>query len=186
MQQYQELGHVKPNKEFRGRSAFIVQLWWIVQGTLFAWSPQFFYGWRNFLLRSFGATIGDHVRIRPSARFTYPWKVSLGNYSRVGDNTILYSLGEISIGNHSVISQQSYVCAGSHDYSSITFDLYADPVRIADQVWIAADVFIAPGVSIGTGSVIGARSTVLGDLPGGMICYGNPAKPIKKREIKEK
>lgn len=182
--QYQRLDLAKIPKDFRGRSAFIVQLWWIVQSTLFAWSPQFLYGWRVFLLHIFGAKVGKGVLVRPSVQITYPWKVTLGDYSRLGDRTVLYSLGEITIGSNSVISQGSYLCAGGHDYSSITFDIYEKPIIIEDQVWLAADVFVAPGIRVGYGSVVGARSTVLKDLPSGMICYGNPAKPIRPRIIR--
>ena len=47
----QDLKSFKLPKNFRGRNAFIVQLWWLVQSILFRTSPQFLYGWRNFLLR---------------------------------------------------------------------------------------------------------------------------------------
>ena len=179
---FQKLNEFRQPPDFRGRSAFVVQLWWLVQGTFFAWSPQFMYGWRRFLLRLFGAKFGEGVLIRPSVRFTYPWKVTIGDYSWVGDDVSLYSLGEISIGKNTVISQSSYLCTGSHDVARVAFNIFAKPIHIEDEVWIATDVFIAPGVTIGRGAVVGARSTVLHDLPGGMICYGNPAKPVKKRE----
>jgi len=181
MKTYQKLNEAIIPENFRGKSKIIVQLWWIVQSTLFALSPQFSYKWRNLLLKLFGAKIGVGVKIRQSCKITYPWKVCIGDYVRLGDNVELYSLGEIHIGNHVVISQSSYLCAGSHDYSKITFDIYQKQITIEDQVWVAADVFIAPGVTIGFGSVVGARSTVFNDLPAGMICYGNPAVPIRKR-----
>jgi putative colanic acid biosynthesis acetyltransferase WcaF len=38
---------------------------------------------------------------------------------------VLYSLGEIEIGNNTVISQKSYLCTGSHDYVKETFDIFA-------------------------------------------------------------
>ena len=182
---YQLLNQFKQPKDFRGRSAFIVQLWWIVQGTLFAWSPQFMFGWRRFLLRLFGAKIGAGVLIRPSVRVTYPWKISIGNNSWIGDDVVLYSLGTISIGSNTVVSQKSYLCTGTHDYSSVSFDIYAKPISIGSQVWIATDVFVAPGLTVGDGCVIGVRSTVLKDLPAGMVCYGNPAKPISSRQRTE-
>ncbi len=178
---FQRLDHFQLPKGFRGRPAVWVQLWWLVQSTLFAWSPQFLYGWRRFLLRIFGANIADHVLIRPTVRVTYPWKVTIGEHSWVGDDVVLYSLGEIKIGRQTVISQKSYLCTGSHDYTSSSFNIFSKPVEIGDEVWIASDVFVGPGVHIGTGSVIGVRSTVLNDLPPGKICYGNPAKPIKDR-----
>ncbi|MBV1916343.1 MAG: putative colanic acid biosynthesis acetyltransferase [Pseudomonadales bacterium] len=166
---------------FRGRSAIVVQLWWIVQATLFLHSPQFMYAWRNWLLRLFGATIGKHVIIRPTVRITYPWKLTIGDYSWVGDHAELYTLGPVTIGKHAVISQNSYLCTGSHDYKSESFDIYAEPIVIEDEAWVAADVYVAPGVTIGRGAVIGARSSVYTDMPSGMVCIGSPAKPVKPR-----
>ncbi len=116
-------------------------------------------------------------------KVTYPWKVSIGDYSWIGDDVVLYSLGEINIGRHTVISQKSYVCTGSHDFTSLSFDIFAKPVDIGNEVWIATDVFIAPGVCVGDGSVVGVRSSVLHDLPPGKICYGNPAEAVKDRLI---
>ena len=182
---YQDLARFRVPKKFRGRPAWIVQIWWLVQNSLFAWSPQFLYGWRRFLLRSFGAKIGKNVLVRPTVRMTYPWKISIGDYSWIGDDVVLYSLGEIEIGKNTVISQKSYLCTGSHDHTSKAFDIYAKSIKIDDEVWVATDVFIAPSVIIGRGAVVGARSTVLHDLPAGKICYGYPAKPIRDREIFE-
>ena len=180
---YQRLDLFKLPDNFRGRSAWVVQLWWLVQDTLFRWSPQFLYGWRRFLLRMFGARIGTGVLIRPTVRVTYPWKIGIGNYSWIGDDVVLYSLDEIEIGSHTVISQSSYICTGSHDFTKPAFDIYGQKIKIGDQVWISTDVFVAPGVEIGQGSVVGVRSTVLKDLPPGKICYGSPARPIKDRVV---
>lgn len=179
---YQRLNTFTLPENFRGRPAWLVQLWWLVQDTLFRWSPQFLYGWRRFLLRLFGARVGKGVLIRPTVRVTYPWKVTIGDYTWIGDDVVLYSLGEIEIGAHTVISQRAYICTGSHDFTKTTFDIYALPIRIGNQVWLATDVFVAPGVTIGDGAVVGARSTVLHDLPPGMVCFGSPAKPVRARK----
>jgi len=117
----QDLSGFSVPKGFRGGNAIKVQLWWAVQATLFAWSPQVLYRWRAFLLRLFGAKIGKNVVIRPSVKITYPWKLTLGDYAWVGDEVNLYTLGEITIGAHSVISQKSYLCTGSHDHASQHF-----------------------------------------------------------------
>ena len=63
----QDLSRFQLPPDFRGRSQWYVQLWWLVQASLFAWSPQVLYGWRRFLLRRFGAKIGKGVIIRPSS-----------------------------------------------------------------------------------------------------------------------
>lgn len=142
------------------------------------------YGWRRFLLRMFGAKIGCDVKVRPTVQITYPWKISIGDFSWVGDDTVLYSLGNISIGSNTAIAHHNYICTGNHDYTSVRFDISAEPVHIGNEVWITTDIFIAPGVTIGDGTVVGARSTVLNDLPAGMVCYGSPAMPVKPRVAK--
>jgi len=88
----QDLSKSKVPPGFRGRPAWFVQLWWIVQTLLFHPSPQLFYGWRRFLLRAFGARIGKGVLIRPSVTVTYPWKLGIGDWSWVGDHATLYAL----------------------------------------------------------------------------------------------
>lgn len=178
---YQKLNKFKLPLNFRGRKAITVQLWWFIQSTLFSCSPQFMYKWRNFLLRLFGAKIGNNVIIRPTAKITYPWKLTIGDNSWIGDYVELYTLGEIVIRNNVVISQKSYLCTGSHDYTKSSFDIFSKKITIEDQAWLATDVYIAPGVTIGAGSVIAARSSVFKDMPSEMICKGTPAKPIRHR-----
>lgn len=170
---------------FRGRGAVAVQLWWIVQCCLFSASPQFMYGWRRFLLRLFGAKIGCGVIIRPSVRVTYPWKLTIGDYAWVGDQVELYTLGEIRIGAHAVVSQRSYLCTGSHDPASPSFRIFAKPVVVEDGAWVATDVFVAPGVTIGRNAVIGARSSVFSDAKANFIHMGSPARPVRERVFDE-
>ena len=178
---YQDLSKFQLPPDFRGKPGWYVQLWWLVQATAFSMSPQFMYGWRNWLLRLFGAKIGKKVIIRPTARIQFPWKVSIGDYSWIGDDVVLYSLGEIHIGNHAVVSQKSYICTGSHDAKDITFPIFAKKIVLQNECWLATDVFVAPGVTIGEGTVVGARSSVYKDLPPRVICMGNPAKIIRNR-----
>ena len=182
---YIDLSRFFVPKEFRGRSKWVVQLWWIAQDWLFRPSPQFMYGWRRFLWRLFGAEVGRDVLIRPTARVTFPWNVTVGDNSWIGDYAELYSLAPIQIGRNSIVSQRAYLCAGTHDYSKVDFPLVAKPIRIEDEVWIAAGAFIFPGVTIGKGSIVAAASLVLQDMPGATICAGHPARPIRQRPIPE-
>jgi len=184
-QMYQDLTLFRVPQEFRGRSKWIVQLWWLVQDTLFRFSPQFCFGWRAFLLRMFGARLGENVRIRPTARITYPWKLSIGDNVWVGDDCVLYNLGDIRMGSNVALAHGVYLCTGLHDYTRIDFPIDAQPIAVEDQVWLTNDVFIGPGVTVGRGSVVGARSTVLRDLPGGMICYGSPAQAVRQRKMQQ-
>jgi putative colanic acid biosynthesis acetyltransferase WcaF len=166
---------------FRGRSSLFVQLWWIVQAILFRPSPQFMYSWRRFLMRLFGAKVGKNVILRPSMHTQFPWKVSIGENSWIGDDVVLYSLGRIEIGANVVVSQKSYLCTGSHDYQVNTFPIYAKPIILEDECWLATDVYVGPGVTIGKGTVVGARSSVFKSLPENKVCVGSPARIIKDR-----
>ena len=177
----QQLDQFKMPPDFRGKPGWFIQWWWIVEAILFRPSPQFMYGWRRFLLRSFGASIGRKVIIRSSVHTQFPWKVKIGDHSWIGDHVILYSLGNIEIGSHVVISQKCYICTGSHDYKKTEFPIYSMPVYIEDKCWLATDVYVGPGVCIGSGTVVGARSSVFKSLPPDKVCIGTPAIPVKDR-----
>lgn len=157
-------------------------LWMITSKFLFRTSFHNWYGWRRFLLRLFGAKIGQGVRIRPSAYIEIPWNVDIDDGAVVGDWAILYSLGKIKIGKRTVVSQYAHLCAGTHDHRYKDFPLVRPPITIGDDAWVAADSFVGPGVTIGSRSVVGARSNVFSDLPEDIVAVGSPAKPIKSRE----
>ncbi len=182
---YQQLERFQVPAGFRGRSRIYVQLWWLVQSTLFAMSPQVMYGWRRWLLRLFGAKIGAKTIIRSSVKIPYPWKLTVGDYCHIGDEVHLYTYGEIEIGDCAVVSQRSYLCTGYHDHTSPTFDLLAKRIVIGPEAWVAADVYVGPGVSIGYGAVIGARSSVFKDIPAGVIAAGSPARVIRERRMRD-
>jgi putative colanic acid biosynthesis acetyltransferase WcaF len=181
----QDLASFRFPQNFSGKPGWYAQIWWFVQATLFSWSFDFMYGWRSFLLSLFGAKLGKNIRVRPSARITCPWKVTIGDYCWIGQETILHGPGEIEIGNDTVVSARSYIDTASHHYDSLTFDIFVTKVHLDDEVWIATDVFVAAGVTIGKGAVVGARSSVFNDLPAMMVCVGTPAKPVRERNARQ-
>jgi len=164
-----------------GRSKLLVFLWFTIQDILFRFSPVPCYGFRRWLLRRFGCKLGKGVIIRPRARFHYPWRIEIGDYSSIGDDVWLYSIALIKIGSHTVISQRSFLCTAGHDYLDPHFKTIHEPILVGDGVWIAADVFVAPGVTIGDNAVIGARSNVFEDMPENTICHGASCQPVRKR-----
>ncbi|MGB8689874.1 MAG: hormogonium polysaccharide biosynthesis acetyltransferase HpsU [Microcoleus sp.] len=167
----------------RGRPGWLILLWWLVQAIAFPLTPHPVNGLRRWLLRLFGSKIGFGVIIRPTARFTYPWKIEIGDFSWIGDDVVLYSLDRIAIGKHCVISQKSYLCTGTHDPQDSAFGLITASVTINNGVWIAADCFIGPGVEIGANALIGARSSVFKNMPASFVCTGSPCRARYPREI---
>jgi putative colanic acid biosynthesis acetyltransferase WcaF len=178
----QDLSLFRLPQGFRGRNAFICQFWWIVQDTIFRWSPQSAYGFRRWLLRLFGAKIGKNVLIRQTVKTTYPWRLTIGDFSWIGDDVHLYTLGDIVIGSSVCVSQDVYLCTGTRDSAKIDFPILANPIVIDDQAWVSADSFIMPGVRIGKGAIVGARSLVTTDVPPLMVAAGSPAKVIRQRK----
>lgn len=166
----------------RGKPGWFILFWWLVQAVTFPLTLHPMNGIRCGILRLFGAKIGTGVVIRPTARCTYPWKVTIGDYSWIGDDVVLYSLDHITIGQHCVISQKSYLCTGSHDINDPAFGLKTAPIHIENGAWIATDCFIAPGINIGANTVVGARSSVFSNLPEGYICLGTPCQPKSPRQ----
>ncbi|MGF1461153.1 MAG: hormogonium polysaccharide biosynthesis acetyltransferase HpsU [Leptolyngbyaceae cyanobacterium] len=166
-----------------GRAKWWILLWWLVQAVVFPLTLHAHHAPRRLLLRWFGARIGKGVVIRPSARFHYPWQVEIGDYSWIGSGVELYSLGSIRIGRHCVVSQNTYLCTGSHDLGDRAFGLQVSPITIENGAWVAASCFVGPGVTIGANSVVGARSSVFSNLPDGYICLGSPCKPLKPRSM---
>ena len=158
-------------------------MWNIVQATVFRYSPRRADQWRAFLLRRFGAKIGRVELLRNTVRVEVPWNLDIGDDVQIGDAVYLYSLGPISIGDRTIVSQFTHICAGTHDFERLDFPLVRIPVSIGPDCWIATDSYIAPGVTINPGVVVGARANVVRDLPQWTVCVGSPAKPVKARRL---
>lgn len=180
----QDLGRYRLPPNFRGRSAIQVQLWWIVQALLFHTSPQVLYGWRRWLLRLFGAKIGDGVLIRPSVRTTYPWRLEIGDRAWIGDFVELYTLDRITIGEDAVVSQFTKLVTGTHDFEKPTFDMVTRPIVVEKQAWVSANCFVAPGVTVRRGAVVLACSLVLKDVPEMTVVAGQPAA-VKRHRLRQ-
>lgn len=177
---------VSANRSARkfSRSELAGRVLWGLASPLFRLTPRpFFWAWRVFLLRLFGARIGRHVRINPSARIFLPWNLTVGDYATIGSEARIYSVGPIRIGARAMVSQHAHICAGGHDASSTKLDLTRDPITIGEDAWVAADAFVGPGVTIGRGAVVSARAVVFTDVPDMVIVSGNPARPRGLREI---
>ncbi len=161
-------------------------LWLIVQSTLFRLTPKRLGNkWRCFLLKLFGATINGEILVSASCKILRPWDLEINDGSAIGESAIIYNYARVTIGAMSVISQYSYLCTGTHDYTHPHYPLIWAPITIGSQCWVAAKVFIAPGVTIGDGTVIGACSVVTRDMPSWTVCAGNPCRPIKPRVIRK-
>ena len=160
------------NRELVGRAL------WSLVWPIFRFSPRPLWGWRRVLLRLFGAQVGQHVHIHPTARISVPWNISIGNFSSIGDCVNLYSLGSIKIGERVTVSQGAHLCAGSHDWRDPLMSLLKLPISVGSDSWICADAFVGPNVSVGEHCIVAARCVVMKNVASQKIVAGNPARVV--------
>jgi putative colanic acid biosynthesis acetyltransferase WcaF len=142
------------------------------------WTPKPLNSWRLFWLRAFGAKLEGKPFVHQRARIQIPWHLTMRDRACIGDRANIYSLGEIELGEACTVAQECYLCAGTHDFQDTMF-LMTDKITIGARAFLGARTFVLPGVTIGEGCVVGACSVVTKDTPPGMICAGNPCRPIR-------
>ena len=100
----------------------------------------------------------------------------------IGEGAVIYCMDRIHIGSFAVVSQGTYLCAGSHDFNSRNMQLTTAPITIGKYTWLCAQTFVCPGVDIAEGTVIAARGVVSKSVPTGWgVWAGVPAKRVGDR-----
>lgn len=140
---------------------------------------------RSTLLRSFGARLHGNSLFRGSVSILRPHDLCIGKNVAIGPRSHIYNLANITIGDNTVISQDVYLCGGSHDYSKADLPLIRSAIEIGNGVWVCAGAFIGPGVKIADGAVIGARAVVMKDVEPFSVMAGNPAIKVRERICNE-
>ncbi len=160
--------------------------WGLAYVLVFRTSPRNMHGWRNLLLRLFGATLHRTARVYPRARVWAPWNLTMAEHSCLADDVDCYCVAPVTIGSSTIVSQYGYLCAATHDHEDPEHPLIPKPITIGSRCWLAADVFVAPGVTIADGTVVGARSAVFNDLPECVVAMCTPAKAVGERRLRPK
>jgi len=158
--------------------------WYIVNCAFFKASFPLPQSIKIFLLKLFGARIAGYSGfIKPNVNIKYPWFLEIGNHVWIGEGAWIDNLAPIRIGNNVCISQGAHLLTGNHNYKKETFDLITGPIIIEEGVWIGAKAIICPGVTLKNHSVITAGSVMTTDAQPFIIYQGNPASPLRKREM---
>jgi putative colanic acid biosynthesis acetyltransferase WcaF len=164
-----------------GANSLIRILWYFVNILVFM-NPLFpLIKPKPLILRIFGAKIGQRVIIKPRVNIKYPWRLSIGDNSWVGEGVWIDNLGMVTIGSNCCLSQGCLILCGNHDYKSESFDLMVGDVFIEDGSWIGAKSTVTGGVRCGFNSVLAVGSVASGDLTSLSIYRGNPAQKVRDR-----
>jgi putative colanic acid biosynthesis acetyltransferase WcaF len=148
----------------RGRSLGWQLLWVITSRIVFQawWLPARL---RPKILRYFGADIDEGVLIRERVRVHWPWKLTIGAHSWIGEGAWLLNLEPITIGHDVCISQEALLCTGSHNRHDPAFGYDNGPIVVEDGAWVAARAIVLRGVVIGAEAVVPAGATVSTSIP---------------------
>ena len=126
---------IKENRRARkySRGEMTRRVLWTFAQPLFRFSPRPCFGWRRFLLRCFGAKIGQSVHVYPSATIYFPWNLEAGDESAIGEQVFIYNLGQVTLGSRVTISHRAHLCAGTHDHTKPDFPLLRPPIVIGSS-----------------------------------------------------
>lgn len=107
-------------------------------------------------------------------------KVSIGERTTIGFNSIVMASKCISIGSDCMIAPNAYIVDSNHGIKSDQLfnkqNNEVESVKVGDNVWIGSGVIVLPGVTICDNVVVGAGSVVTRSLTEPGIYYGTPAK----------
>lgn len=111
--------------------------------------------------------------------------VRIGQNSGIGQSTIIYGNGGVTIGRNVMIAGQCFIVASSHLYTEVNTPIKdqgfsAKGIVIEDNVWVGAGSKILDGVRVGRGAIVAAGSVVHRAVEPATIVGGIPAKLIRR------
>lgn len=176
-------GHVSMRVKMRR------MVWNIVAATLFRpFITPLFRKWRIALLKLFGAQVEWDSNVYASVKIWAPWRLQMGHRACLGPDVICYNQDWVVLEDDAVVSQYSYLCTAGHDVDMLnTADksLVTAPIVLRSKSWVGSRAFVGMGVEVGEGTIVGATASVYKSVEPWVVVGGNPAKIIKKRELRK-
>ena len=158
-------------------------VWLIISLIFFQHGLSIGSSWKVFILKIFGSKIGKGVVIKQNVHIKYPWFLTIGNYTWLGENVWIDNLCMVSIGSNCCISQGALLLTGNHNYKKNTFDLITGEIKLEDGVFIGAKSIVCPGVIAKSHSILTAGSVATKNLESYSLYQGNPAVFIRSRDF---
>lgn len=123
-------------------------------------------------------------------------KITLGDNTRLGKNSIIRSVENVSVGSYTAISDGVIITDNNNHPLDPTFrrTMKLDslggemrmwknsefaPIVIGENVWIGENSRIQKGVHIGDNAIVAAGAIVTKNVPANSVVAGIPAKVIK-------
>ncbi len=162
----------------------ITRFVWIVISAIFLESlvpyPVCFKSW---LLRVFGAKVGNGLILKPNVKIKQPWRLEIGDNCWIGEGVWIDNLVRVKLESNVCLSQGAFLLTGNHNYKMATFDLITGEIHLHQGVWIGAKGLVGPGVTCYSHSILSAGSVTFRNLEAYGIYQGNVAVFKRKRVI---
>ena len=115
----------------------VLMIIWRIAWVLFcSWTPKIFNPWRLLVLKLFGGKISGVPFVHSSTKIQIPWHIKLHHRACLGENVVAYSLGIIEVGECATVAQESYLCAGTHDFANSNMQLITKPITIKKNAFL--------------------------------------------------
>jgi putative colanic acid biosynthesis acetyltransferase WcaF len=150
------------------RPRAVIYLWAIAELLFVTNSWQVSSALRVRVLRLFGANIEEGVVMRPRVRVKFPWNLSIGADSWIGEGVWFHNQDRIAVGSNVVISQESFLTTGSHAHRK-DMSLITRPIVINDGAWITSRCIVLGGSVLGRSCLLKPGTVVSGTVPDGKI-----------------
>jgi maltose O-acetyltransferase len=130
--------------------------------------------------------IGRRVQLREGCEvWALGGDIEIGSNVFFNRNCSVIARGRIEIGSDCLFGPNVAIFDHDHrfdDASRLIWmqDHRVEPIAIGSNVWVGANVVITAGARIGDRSVVGANSVVTGELEGGAIYAGAPARLVRR------
>jgi acetyltransferase-like isoleucine patch superfamily enzyme len=139
--------------------------------------------------------IGDRVLIHKDAMFSlveeahgrrHEPRLRIGDDTRIGHGIWFSCVGEIGIGENSLLGHNILIADSYHEYQDPDMPIIRQPMAPARGVTIEPGCIIGPhaailaGVTIGRNSFVAANAVVTRSVPANSVVVGNPARVIRR------
>lgn len=135
------------------------------------------------LLERILGKMGDNCFIVSPFWCDYGYNIEVGDNCWINHNCVILDCAKVTFGDNVFIGPDCGFYTAGHPVDTARRNAgleFAHPITVGDNVWIGGGVRVMPGISIGNHSVIGGGSTVVSDIPAGVIAAGNPCRVIRE------
>jgi putative colanic acid biosynthesis acetyltransferase WcaF len=110
----------------------------------------------------------------------WPWKLSIGDDAWIREGACSPNHEPITIGRNVCFSQDVFLCTGSNDRQSKTFEFDNGPIHVEDDAWLAASAVVLRGATVGPRATIGASALAVRDVSAGALILAPASQAVNR------